>query len=143
MTQIFVNLPTSDLERATTFYTALGAAINPAFTNEEAACLVWDENVYFMVLTRDFFQTFTSKQIADTEATSAAIIALSRESRVHVDGTADAALAAGGREHRDPTDYGFMYSRSIEDPDGTILEFMWMDPAAAQNGPDAPTGATE
>jgi predicted lactoylglutathione lyase len=28
-------------------------------------------------------------------------------------------------------DYGFMYGRSFEDPDGHIWEVMWMDVAAA------------
>jgi uncharacterized protein len=32
---------------------------------------------------------------------------------------------------------GFMYGRSFEDPDGHIWEVMWMDPAAAQDGPPA------
>ncbi len=30
-------------------------------------------------------------------------------------------------------DYGFMYGRSFEDPDGHIWEVMWMDMAAAQS----------
>ncbi|MBN9174211.1 MAG: glyoxalase, partial [Microbacterium sp.] len=64
-TNIFVNLPTNDLERSKAFYTALGAGINPLFTDENAACIVWDDNVYFMVLTRDYFATFTDKQVAD------------------------------------------------------------------------------
>jgi predicted lactoylglutathione lyase len=28
-------------------------------------------------------------------------------------------------------DFGFMYGRSFEDPDGHIWEVMWMDPNAA------------
>jgi len=137
VSQIFVNIPTADLDRAKTFYTALGAEINPLFTNDDAACLVWDENIFVMVLTQDYFRTFTTKQLADTKTTAAVLVALSRDSREHVDQTLEAALAAGGHEHRDPTDYGFMYSRSVEDPDGTILEFVWMDPAAAVGGPGA------
>jgi hypothetical protein len=30
-----------------------------------------------------------------------------------------------------------MYQRQLTDPDGYILEFVWMDPVAAQQGPDA------
>ena len=41
MTQIFVNLPTSDLERSKAFYTALGAELNPMFTDANAACDGW------------------------------------------------------------------------------------------------------
>jgi len=30
-----------------------------------------------------------------------------------------------------------MYQRSCEDPSGNILEFGWMDPRAAEVGPEA------
>ena len=124
MTSIFVNIPTSDLERAKTFYTSLGATINPLFTDENAACIVWDENVYFMVLTNEYFKTFTQ-----------ALIALSRDSREDVDKALAAGLSNGGSEPRSTQDYGFMYSRDLEDPDGNILEFLYMDPQAAEQGP--------
>ena len=137
MTHIFVNLPTNDLERAKAFYTSLGATINPLFTDENAACIVWDDNVYFMVLTRDFFATFTDKAVADPKTTAQVLTAMSRDSREHVDETLAKGLANGGTEPRPAQDYGFMYSRDLEDPDGNILEFMYMDPAAAEQGPEA------
>ena len=37
----------------------------------------------------------------------------------------------------EPSDHGFMYQRSIEDPDGNILEFFFMEPQAVEQGPDA------
>lgn len=137
MTQIFVNIPTGDLERSKAFYVSLGATINPLFTDENAACVVWDESIYFMVLTREYFATFTDKQVADTATTAQALIALSRDSRDEVDTVLAAGLANGGTEPRDAQDYGFMYSRDLEDPDGNILEFLYMDPQAAEQGPDA------
>jgi predicted lactoylglutathione lyase len=137
MTHIFVNIATSDLDRAKAFYTSLGAEINPLFTDENAACIVWDDNIQMMVLTKEYFATFTTKEVADTATTAQALIGFSRDSREHVDSTAEAAIASGGKEHRDPQDYGFMYSRSIEDLDGAILEFIWMDPAAVEQGPEA------
>ena len=30
-----------------------------------------------------------------------------------------------------------MYQRQLTDPDGNVLEFGWMDPAAAEQGPEA------
>lgn len=137
MTQIFVNIPTGDLERSKAFYVSLGATINPLFTDENAACIVWDESIYFMVLTREYFATFTDKQVADTATTAQALIALSRDSRDEVDTVLAAGLANGGTEPRDAQDYGFMYSRDLEDPDGNILEFLYMDPQAAEQGPEA------
>lgn len=137
MTHIFVNIPTNDLEKAKTFYTALGADINPLFTDENAACIVWDENVFFMVVTTDYLATFTDKPIADPKTVAQTLVALSRESRDDVDKTVEAALAHGGTEPKEPQDYGFMYSRQLEDPDGNIVEFVYMEPQAVEQGPDA------
>lgn len=137
MTQIFVNLPTADLERSIAFYSALGAEINPLFSDENAACVAWDESIYFMVLTREYFATFTDKQVADTSTTAQVLVALSRDTRADVDDVVDKGLAAGGSEPREPQDHGFMYSRDLEDPDGNILEFLWMEPVAAEQGPEA------
>lgn len=137
MTNIFVNIPTSDLERAKSFYTALGADINPLFTDENAACIVWDDNVYFMVLTREYFATFTDKQIIDPRTQAQVQVALSRDSREDVDRIVEAGLAAGGSEPRPAQDYGFMYSRDLDDPDGNSLGFLYMEPQAVEQGPDA------
>ena len=57
--------------------------------------------------------------------------------RDEVDAVTDAALAAGATDHDDTEDYGFMYSRSFFDLDGHGWQVMWMDPAAAQQGPEA------
>lgn len=137
MTHIFVNIPTSDLEKAKSFYTSLGAGINPLFTDENAACIVWDDNVFFMVLTKEYFSTFTDKQIADPRTHAQTLIALSRDSREDVDKIVEAGLANGGTEPTEPKDYGFMYSRDLEDPDGNGIEFVFMEPQAAEQGPDA------
>lgn len=136
-TNIFVNIPTDDLERSKAFYTALGADINPLFTDDNAACVVWSDTVYFMVLTREYFATFTDKTIADAKTTALVQVALSRDSREDVDRAAEAGVAAGGSEPREAQDYGFMYSRDLDDPDGNSLSFLWMDPVASEKGPDA------
>ncbi|WP_114954062.1 VOC family protein [Sphingosinicella terrae] len=128
---IFVNLPVADLPRAKAFYEAIGAANNPQFTDETAACMVFSDTIHVMLLTHEKFAQFTPKRIADAHQTSEVLIAISADSREGVDDITDRALAAGGRESRDRQDYGFMYSRSFEDPDGHIWEPMWMDLAAA------------
>jgi predicted lactoylglutathione lyase len=137
MTHIFVNIPTNDLERAKAFYTGLGFGINPLFTDENAACIVVDDNVFFMVLTREYFSTFTEKEVVDPRTHAQALIALGRDSREAVDAIVEAGLAQGGSEPTAPQDYGFMYSRDLDDPDGNGIEFVWMDPVAAEKGPEA------
>jgi len=136
-TNIFVNITTSDLDRAKAFYEALGYTINPNFTDDNAACVVLDENVYFMVLTREYFSTFTDKQVVDPATQAQVSIALTRESREAVDEILEKGLAAGGTEPREAQDFGFMYSRDLDDPDGNNLSFLFMEPAAAEMGPEA------
>lgn len=142
-TLIFVNLPTSDLERSKAFYTALGFGINPLFTDENAACVVVSDEIFFMVLKREYFATFTDKQVVDPATQAQVLTAISRDSRDGVDEILAKGLAAGGSEPRDAQDYGFMYSRDLEDPDGNIFEFMYMDPVAAEQGPEAFLAAQE
>jgi uncharacterized protein len=129
---IFVNLPVDDVAKATAFYQALGFVQDPRFSNEQASSMQWSDTIVFMLLDKAFYQTFTTKQIADTRATSAALLCLSRDSRADVDSITETAIAAGGKEHNDPQDHGFMYGRSFEDLDGHILEVMHMDMAAAE-----------
>ena len=131
---IFVNLPVTDLARSKAFYEAIGARVEPKFTNDDAACMVLSDSICFMLLTHPFFQSFTDKKIADAHATCQMLLCLSRDSRAEVDAITEQALAAGGRETRAPQDMGMMYSRAFEDPDGHVFEPMWMDPAAAEQG---------
>ena len=136
MTAMFVNLPVTDLERAKAFYTALGFTINPAFTDHNAACVVVEEDhSYFMILVREFFQTFTDLPIGDPAVNPSVSTAIFVDSRESVDQAVAAGLAAGGSEPRAASDYGFMYQRQLNDPDGNLLEFGYMDANAAEQGP--------
>jgi predicted lactoylglutathione lyase len=128
---IFVNLPVADLPAARAFYEAIGAANNPTFTDESAACMVFSDVIHVMLLTHDKFAQFTPKRIADAHETSEVLICISADSREAVDDITLKALAAGGREPREKQDHGFMYGRSFEDLDGHIWEPMWMDVEAA------------
>jgi len=132
---IFVNLPVSDLPRSTAFYEAVGAEKVERFCDGTASCMKFSEAIFAMLLTHDKYRQFTSKAIADAKSTSAVLICLSADSRQDVDATVRRAEAAGAAADPCPTqDYGFMYGRSFEDPDGHIWEVMWMDAAAAATG---------
>ena len=132
---IFVNLPVRDLAASRSFYTALGFSFNPLFSNDTSACLVISDTIFAMLLTHKRFADFCALPIADPQTSVAHLLALSRESRAEVDLLATRALAAGGREPNPAQDHGFMYARSVTDPDGHIWEAFWMDPAAATAGP--------
>jgi predicted lactoylglutathione lyase len=132
---IFVNLPVTDLARSTKFYEAVGGTKNPQFSDDTAACMVFSETIFAMLLTHDKYSSFTSRPIADAHKTSQFMIAISADSRDEVDAVVGRAGSAGGKVDPNPSqDYGFMYGRSFEDPDGHVWEVTWMDPAAIAGG---------
>ena len=138
---IFVNLPVTDLQRSIAFYEAIGAEKNPQFSDDSGACMVLSETIHVMLLTYDKFRAFTPKSIANAHESSEVLICVSEDSRDGVDRITENALAAGGREPRPAQDYGFMYGRSFEDPDGHIWEPMWMDMEAAREAMKQPAEA--
>ena len=128
---IFINLPVKNLAAATRFYEAMGCTKNAAFSNDAASSMVWSDTITFQLLTHGFYSTFTRQPIADAQSTSAALYALSCDSRADVDAMVDTAIKAGGKgDIRDPQDMGFMYGRSFVDPDGNVFEPVWMDMSA-------------
>jgi predicted lactoylglutathione lyase len=138
MTMMFVNLPVTDLDRAKEFYTSVGFTVNPLFTDHNAACVVVEENHNaFMLHTREYFQTFSDRPIGDPAQAVSVATAVFLDTREAVDAAAEKGIAAGGTEERPASDYGFMYQRQLADPDGNLLEFGWMDPTAAAQGPEA------
>ena len=129
--QIFVNLAVADLPKSKSFFESLGLAFNPQFTNEQGACLVLGDNIFAMLLVKDFFKTFTGKPLVDPREATEMLLCLSCESRAEVDAIVAKAVAAGGTAPRAPQDHGFMYGHGFEDLDGHIWELSYMDMAAA------------
>lgn len=130
---IFVNLPVADLEASKSFYAALGFTNNPRFTDDTAACMVWSDIINVMLLTHAKWHTFTTRPIPPPSS-SEVILALSRASRDEVDAMNKAASENGGTaDINSMQDLGFMYNRSLADPDGHVWEAVWMDMSAMQS----------
>ena len=136
---IFLNLPVSDLSRSIAFYEAIGARREPKFSNDAAAMMVVSDTISVMLLTHDFYRTFTAKPIADAHASSAVLICLSADDTSAVDAMVASAAGAGGKADPGPKQDmgGMMYGRSFEDPDGHHWEVMWMDASFAEQGAHA------
>lgn len=137
---IFVNLPVQDVAAARRFWERLGYSFSEEFRAEETAeCLQISDTIFAMLLSREFYATFTDKPVHDPRQASAVLLALSAPSREAVDRLVEAAVAAGGREPRPATEDGPMYGRAFDDPDGHTWEVIHMDVSATQ---DAGAGAT-
>lgn len=127
---IFVNLPVTELARARAFYEALGFINNPQFSDDNSACMVWSEAIHVMLLTHAKWQGFTSRPIPPASM-SEVMLAISCDSREAVDQMNEAAVRHGGTADVNPKqDLGFLFNRSLADPDGHVWEAVWMDPAA-------------
>jgi uncharacterized protein len=133
-TKIFVNLPVKDLDKSKQFFSKLGFTFNQQFTNEKAASMVISEDIFVMLLTENFFKTFTKKEVADATKSTEAIICLSAESREKVDEMVSNAIAAGGSAPNSKQEYDFMYGHGFEDLDGHLWEVMWMAESAVNQG---------
>lgn len=130
--KIFVNLPVRNLKESMRFFEALGFSFNPQFTDDSAACLVISEEIYSMLLTRERFAEFTSREIVDARKATEVLVGLSCETREEVDDLVRKAVAAGGQPHNEPKDHGFMYIHGFHDLDGHIWEVFHMDPSFVQ-----------
>ena len=134
---IFVNLPVSDVKRSTAFYEAVGATKNPQFSDDSTSCMVISDTIFVMIMTHEKFRQFSPKAIPNAHETAQVLLALSADSREAVDDMTAKAGAQGVKLDPCPQqDYGFMYGRSFEDPDGHIWEVRWMDPAAVEGQQD-------
>ncbi len=126
---IFVNLPVADLPRAMQFYTALGFTNNPQFSDEAGACMVLSDTIHVMLLTHAKWQSFTSRPICP-QGSSEVSLAITAKSRDEVNHLVDLGAAHGGTaDANPPEDHGFMFQRTIADPDVHIWAPFWMDPA--------------
>ena len=125
--QIFINLAVKDVQKSMDFYTALGFTNNPQFSDESGKWMVWSENIFLMIMTREKFAGFATKPIADTKTTLAGLFSLSLDSVDEVNQMMANGLNAGGIEPSEMKDYGFMQQRTIEDFDGHTWEIFYMD----------------
>jgi predicted lactoylglutathione lyase len=127
---IFVSFPVAKLAASKRFYEAIGFTHNPQFSDDTTASMVWSETITVMLHTHAKWHQFTSRPIPPVTS-SEVMLAVSCDSREAVDAMNKAAAANGGTADVNPVkDLGFMYNRSLADPDGHIWEAVWMNPAA-------------
>lgn len=128
--QIFINLPVSDLSKSTAFYEALGFTKNLMFSNENASSMQWSEDIIFMLLNHSFYKSFLgNKEIADATKHTEVLIALSLDSKEAVTKFAETAKQNGGDYYKveDGVPDDMMFGFEVTDPDGHILEPIWMN----------------
>lgn len=130
MTNIYINLPVTDLPKSVEFYKALWFTQVAEMSGDDASGMLYGDNLYVMLLTHDFMKKFlpASKTIADSKQTCQVLNALEMDNKEAVDALFDKAIAAWWIKTIDTYDmWWFMYGRDFEDLDGHIWEVFWMD----------------
>jgi hypothetical protein len=123
-TSITVNLPVADLSRARAFWGALGFGFDDRLSDDGAACVAVSPTIRVMLVLRA-----AGPAPADPHLP---LLALSCPSRDAVEALVRAGLAAGGGDDRPARERGdWLYARTLRDPDGHLLEALWMDLARA------------
>jgi len=124
---IWVNLPIKNIQQTREFWTKLGFQFNEQFSDEKALCLILKEEcIYAMLITHDFFSTFTNRPIADASTTQV-LNAIQVESKEVVDTIVSTALANGGIRYKESQDHEWMYYDTFADIDGHQWEIMYAD----------------
>ena len=93
--QIFINLPVTDLQKSVALYTNMGFSNNPQFSDDTAKCMAWGDNIFVMLMTHEKFKNFTQKPIANMHDSIAALYSLSVAGINKVHEIVTSALAAG------------------------------------------------
>jgi uncharacterized protein len=123
---ITVNLPVSDVARATAFFTSVGFHVNPMFAADpEMELIDIADTVHVMLNAESRFESISRKQLVNAATDAEAILQLRVDSRAAVDELVDRALAAGGRPIHEPNDQGFVYGRSFQDLDNHNWDVFW------------------
>ena len=126
-TKIFINLPVKNLDKSIAFFTDLGFTFNPQFTDEKAGCMVISGNIFAMLLTEAYFQTFTKKPVSEAKATTEVLITLDTNSKEELQQLVEKAKESGAAVYSEPQDHGWMYQHGFADLDGHQWELAYMD----------------
>ena len=129
--QLFISLPVVDVDRARTFFGALGFPFDPAFSDARSACVQLNDQVRVMLLARPLFEGFAHKPVGDPMSSTQHLLAITLDTREAVDAMHRRAVQSGAESAGEAEDHGFMYQRGFHDPDGHPWAITWMDPSHA------------
>jgi predicted lactoylglutathione lyase len=130
-TDLWLNLPVSDLARSVVFYEALGLERNPGPGNSasSASFVVGAQRVVLMLFAQPVFTGFAGAPVADAKQAAEVLISIGANSPAEVDDLAARAVAGGGTVYAQPgPPGGAMYGCGLCDPDGHRWNVLYMAP---------------
>jgi predicted lactoylglutathione lyase len=139
---LFISCPVADVERATTFYSALGWPLQAGMSGPGSSCFAIAPEQFVMLASRETYESVggVEELIGGPDTPSKVAVSFDLPSKEAVDELVERAGAAGGRVG-DTDDYPFMYQRQFDDLDGYHWSPFWMKPADADAEADATASA--
>lgn len=116
--QLWLNISVKEPKKALEFYTAIGFAARPEFSNPMSETVAINDGTLLMLVKDVFFKEAAKRDAADTASTAEVVLATQVDSRAEVDDIVDKANAAGAQEIGEAFEHEGMYTRIFRDLDG-------------------------
>lgn len=127
---IFINLPVKDLDKSKAFFHKMGFEFNEDFCDEHGCSMILGDHIYAMLLTEEFFKSFTKSNATDTKQSNEVILAIMMNSPEEMEKMMQAGLDAGGKNRStplSPEEEEMMQYYRLEDLDGHLWEITYME----------------
>ena len=118
--KIYVGLPTSDLDKLTEFYKAIGFEFDEKFSRPNFSQFKVSESIYLSIFPKDEYMKQMPNPNVNPENFGLVSTAVALESKEKVDELVRGAIDAGGKKFMDPNDSDFMYMNGFIDPAGHV-----------------------
>lgn len=114
-----------NLDRAESFYEALGFAVRP-MPGGAGAVVCPDPSSMVCLFTREVFREMIPGDVCDTSKAQELIQSVSAPDREGVDALIAKAVAAGGRALGQAKEQPYGYVGGFADPDGHVWSVLWL-----------------
>lgn len=130
---VFISFPVESVQRSSAFYSALGWRLNQEYSSEGGVCFDLDDHTSIMAVSRETYASVggTEDLVGGPGSPSPVTVSWAMDSQEAVDELLVTAEAAGARMG-EIDDYGFMYQRQFDDPDGYHYSPFYMRPEGAE-----------
>ena len=118
--QIYVGLPTVDLNKLTEFYRAVGFEYDEMFSRENFSQFKVSEFIYLSIFPKEEYMKQMPSDYVDPQSFGLVSNAVALPSQEAVDDLVSKALAAGGKKFAEPHDSDFMHMSGFIDPEGHV-----------------------
>lgn len=129
ITDMWINLPVRNLEKAKSFFVELGFELNSKYNSKDAVSLsLGEKGIIVMLFPEETFLTFSKNHLPDPREGTEVLFSISVPSPKDVDEIAGKVEKAGGLIFSHPhKKEDWMYGFGFSDPDGHRWNVLHMD----------------